>query len=65
MFRMKVMLKGRRPWREELAMIDRTMKAISGVTDPEQLVNIYWTGIGELIEVNDYVALSRRVVHSR
>src|SRR6476661_49411 len=56
------MLITRRPWREELAMIDRTMKAISGVTDPEKLVNVYWTGIGELIEVSDYVALSRRGV---
>ena len=43
------MLTGRRPWQEELAIIDRTMKAISGVTDPEELVEIYWNGIGELI----------------
>src|SRR4051812_11013924 len=32
----------RRPWPEELAIIDSTMKAISGVTDPAQLVEIYW-----------------------
>jgi sigma-B regulation protein RsbU (phosphoserine phosphatase) len=56
------MLKQRRPWDEELAIIDRTMKAISGVTDPEQLVEVYWSGIGELIAINDYVALSRRNV---
>ncbi len=53
---------GRRPWQEELAIIDRTMKAISGVTDPESLVEIYWDGIGSLIPVHDYLALSRRRV---
>ena len=54
------MLRGRRPWQEELAIIDRTMKAISGITDPEELVGVYWSGIGELIEIGDYVSLSRR-----
>src|SRR5262245_23178555 len=52
----------RLPWHEELAIIDRTMKAISGVTDPEELVEIYWDSIGELVEVGDYVAISRRGV---
>ena len=46
----------RRPWQEELAIIDRTMKAISGVTDPEELVDVYWKGIGELLPIDDYVA---------
>src|SRR3989440_2205965 len=50
----------RRPWPEELEIVDRTMKAISGVTDPEELVNVYWDGIGELIPVMEYVSLSRR-----
>jgi sigma-B regulation protein RsbU (phosphoserine phosphatase) len=54
------MLLKRRPWREELAIIDRTMKAISGVTDPEELVEIYWDGIGELVGMGDYVSISRR-----
>src|SRR5262245_23260322 len=45
-----------RPWQEELAIIDRTMKAISVISDPEQLVEAYWGGIGELVPVNDYVA---------
>jgi len=36
------------------------MKAISGITDPEVLVNTYWTNIGELVRVQNYVALSRR-----
>lgn len=53
---------GRRPWQEELDIIDRTMKAISGITDPDELVDVYWDGIGELIPVGDYVALSRRNV---
>jgi phosphoserine phosphatase RsbU/P len=50
----------RRSWQAELAIIDRTMKAISSITDPEELVETYWGGIGELIELNDYLALSRR-----
>jgi sigma-B regulation protein RsbU (phosphoserine phosphatase) len=56
------MPKPRLPWQDELAIIDRTMKAISGITDPEELVEVYWTGIGELIAVDDYLALSRRNV---
>ena len=52
----------RRPWQEELEIIDRTMKAISGVTDPQELVDVYWDGIGELVQVGDYVSLSRRNV---
>jgi sigma-B regulation protein RsbU (phosphoserine phosphatase) len=52
----------RRPWKEELQIIDRTMKAISSITDPEQLVEQYWDGIGELVHVGDYVSLSRRNV---
>ncbi len=56
------MLTGRRPWEEELAIVDRTMKAISGVSDPEELVSVYWDSIGELLPINDYVATSRRGV---
>jgi len=52
----------RRPWREELEIIDRTMKAISGISEPEELVDVYWDGIGELVAINDYLALSRRNV---
>ena len=51
-----------RPWREKLAIVDRTMRAISGVTDPEELVNVYWQNIGDLVQIGDYVALSRRDV---
>ncbi len=53
---------GRRPWQEELAIIDHTMKAISDVTDPETFVNIYYENIGGLIPANDYVSISRRNV---
>jgi phosphoserine phosphatase RsbU/P len=56
------MRKERLPWQQELAIVDRTMKAISGITDPEELVNAYWNGIGELIPVMEYVSLSRRNV---
>src|SRR4051794_2289960 len=54
------MLRGRRPWQEELEIIDRTMRAISGVSDPDELVDVYWNGIGELLPINDYVSVSRR-----
>jgi sigma-B regulation protein RsbU (phosphoserine phosphatase) len=54
----------RRPWQEELAIIDRTMKAISGVTDPEELVSIYWEGIGDLLPYEDHLAVSRRGVEA-
>jgi len=50
----------RLPWQQELAIIDRTMKAISGVTDPNEIVRIYWQGIGDLVPIGDYVSLSRR-----
>lgn len=51
---------GNLTWQEELARIDHTMKAISGVTDPNEIVRIYWDGIGDLVPIGDYVALSRR-----
>ncbi|HZW09097.1 MAG TPA: PP2C family protein-serine/threonine phosphatase [Phycisphaerales bacterium] len=56
------MRRQRLSWQEELAIVDRTMRAISGITDPDELVGAYWAGIGELIPVLDYVALSRRGV---
>lgn len=52
----------RRPWREELEIIDSAMRAISTTTDPEELVDIYWTHIGRLLPAEDFVALSRRGV---
>lgn len=56
------MLKGRLSWQEELAIIDETMRAISSLTDPEELVDVYWEGIGKLIANEGYVAMSRRNV---
>src|SRR5215207_4187317 len=52
----------RRPWQEELEIIDGTMRAISGITEPAELVDVYWDGIGKLVAINDYLALSRRNV---
>jgi len=49
-------------WQQELEIVDRTMKAISGELDPQQLVKLYWDGIAELLPLEDYVALSRRGV---
>ncbi len=40
--------------------LDDAMRAISGVTDPEELVSVYWRHIGQLIPIKDYVATSRR-----
>src|SRR3954470_21186737 len=54
------MLISRLPWQKELDIIDRTMKAISSISDPEQLVNTYWESIGELLPINDYLSASRR-----
>src|SRR4051812_47448905 len=50
----------RKTWQEELEIIDRTMKKISTVTDPDELVKTYWNGIGSLVPVNHYISLSRR-----
>jgi len=50
----------RKPWQEELEIVDRTMRAISGVTDPEEVVETYWENIGDLIPVMEYVSMSRR-----
>jgi sigma-B regulation protein RsbU (phosphoserine phosphatase) len=47
-------------WQQELEIVDRTMRAISGVTDPEELVDIYWENIGSLQPIHDYMAVSRR-----
>lgn len=54
------MRKERLPWDQELAIVDRTLKKISSIVDPEDLVDAYWQGIGELLPILDYVALSRR-----
>jgi sigma-B regulation protein RsbU (phosphoserine phosphatase) len=43
-----------------LEIIDRTMRAISDVTDPHALVETYWESIGDLLPIRDYVAVSRR-----
>jgi sigma-B regulation protein RsbU (phosphoserine phosphatase) len=60
MARMSTMRFHRRRWQEELEIVDRTMKAISVVTDPNKLVEIYWDGIGELLPIRNFLAASRR-----
>jgi sigma-B regulation protein RsbU (phosphoserine phosphatase) len=52
----------RRPWTEELAIIDRVMKSVSDITDPNDMVRTYWDGIGDLVPGDHYLALSRRGV---
>ncbi len=56
------MLYHRRPWQEELEIVDRVMRAVSDVRDPNELVRIYWDGIHELLPIENYLALSRRGV---
>jgi sigma-B regulation protein RsbU (phosphoserine phosphatase) len=56
------MLFKRRPWQEELEIIDRVMRDISGISDPEEMVGVYWSGISALMSVDNYLALSRRGV---
>jgi sigma-B regulation protein RsbU (phosphoserine phosphatase) len=57
-------MKSPRTWQDELEIVDRTMRAISGISDPEELVGVYWDNIGDLMPINDYVAVSRRGVES-
>lgn len=38
------------------------MRTISGIGDAEEHVDAYWQGIGELVDVREYVSLSRRGV---
>ena len=54
----------KRSWQEELEIVDRTMRSISGITDPDRLVQEYWDGVGELWPISDYLALSRRGVEA-
>lgn len=52
----------RRPWREELELIDRLMRDVSDINDPDQLVQKYWDGVHDLFPVEHYLSLSRRGV---
>mgnify|MGYP000969799619 CR=1 FL=1 len=52
----------KRTWQEELAIIDRIMKSVSGITDPEELVSVYWDGVHELFPMEHFLAVSRRGV---
>jgi sigma-B regulation protein RsbU (phosphoserine phosphatase) len=52
----------RRPWAEELEIIDRVMRSVSGISDPEELVHVYWDGVSDLWPIEDYVSVSRRNV---
>lgn len=56
------MLYRRRAWTDELDIIDRVMKSVSTITDPNELVRVYWDGVHELLPIEHYLALSRRGV---
>lgn len=36
------------------------MRSISGISDPEELVDAYWSGISQLVKIVHFVAISRR-----
>lgn len=36
------------------------MRKTSSITDPEELVNVYWDGVDGLLPINDYISVSRR-----
>ncbi|MBX3317592.1 MAG: PP2C family protein-serine/threonine phosphatase [Phycisphaeraceae bacterium] len=52
----------RRHWTEELDIIDRLMRSVSDLTDPEEMVSIYWNGVHDLFPIEDFLAISRRGV---
>lgn len=54
------MTAARRHWTQELEIIDRVMKSVSDLTDPEEMVSVYWDGVYELFPVEDFLAVSRR-----
>jgi len=58
------MPKPRRPWQEELALVDQAMRRVSDVTEPNELVQVYWDAISDLMPQGDYLALSRRGVEA-
>jgi sigma-B regulation protein RsbU (phosphoserine phosphatase) len=47
-------------WREHLAAVDRVMRDISRISDPEELVTTYWRGLGHYLPSQHYVTVSRR-----
>lgn len=51
-----------RPWPEQLNAIDRVMRSVSDVTDPEEMVSVYWRGVSDIMPGDQYLALSRRGV---
>lgn len=40
------------------------MRTISSITDPNEMVDAYWSGVGDLVPGDDFVAVSRRGVPS-
>lgn len=52
----------RASWQEDLAIIDRIMRSVSDITDPEEMVNVYWEGVRQILPFDAYLSLSRRGV---
>jgi sigma-B regulation protein RsbU (phosphoserine phosphatase) len=43
-----------------LDIVDRMLKTVSDITDPQEMVRTYWDAIHDLLPVEHYLALSRR-----
>ncbi len=51
-------------WRQQFDFIDTVMKSVSGITDPQDMVNLYGDAIDQLFPVDDWMAVSRRGLES-
>jgi hypothetical protein len=47
-------------WRQQFDFIDSVMKSVSGISDPQEMVNLYGDAIDQLFPVDDWMAVSRR-----
>lgn len=47
-------------WREELDEIDRLMRMVSTINDPQEMVRLYGDGVDRIFPCDEFVALSRR-----
>lgn len=52
------------PWRERLDIVDSLMRKVSRVQDPQEVVELYSTGVRSLLPVGKWVAVSRRGLSS-
>jgi len=49
-------------WRDEFNYVDKMMKSVSGISDPQEMFNLYGDAVDGLFPVDDWMAVSRRGV---